>query len=238
MQDDIISALTHEVKEQVVEEYLYQRRLMEEQIRYVKELTEKALQLQDQLYRRFARIYELLVESRFVVQFALVLNLEEPPFFERFGQDPSFRKGLRFIKAVGLTKRGRFRKLVAESYRRLLSWNQQYRDGYDNLKEECHAVNHNLKEFEQNYDLLTIITFLKDMDVEAIQRKHFLGDNFAPQEMATVEETLRFKPVSMETCHLMASPTLPALEKINDELRALADRVYDACRDRLKNLVR
>jgi len=238
MQDDIISALTHEVKEQVVEEYLHERRLIEEQIKYVRELTKKTLHLQDQLYRRFARIYGLLVEPRFAVQFALVLNLEEPPFFQRFGQDTSFRKGLRFIKAGGLTERGRFRKLIAESYRRLLSWNQQYRDGYDNLKEQCDAVNHNLKKFEQNHDLLTIINFLKDMDVETIQRKHFLGDNFTPDEMATVEKTLRFKPVSMEQRNLVPPLILPTLDKISGELRALADRVYDACRQMLKTLVR
>jgi hypothetical protein len=238
MEDDIISALTHEVKEQVIEEYLYERRLIDEQTRYVGELIEQTLRLQDQLYRRFARIYELLVESRFVKEFARVLNLEEPPFFQRFAQDRGFRKGLRFIKAVGLTQRGRFRRLIAESYRRLLSWNQQYRDGYDNLKEECDAVNHNLKRFEQNYDLLTIINFFKDMDVEAIQRKHFLGDNFTPEEIASVEKTLRFKPVSTQQCDLMPPLVLPALDTISGELRALADRAYDACREKLKTIVR
>lgn len=238
MEDDIISALTHEVKEQVVREYLYERRLIEEQIKYVRELTEKTLHMQDQLYRRFARIYELLIESRFAVDFAVLLDMEEPPFFERFRKDPGFRKGLRFIKAVGLTERGRFRRLIAESYRRLLSWNQQYTDSYDNLKEECGAVNHNLKKFEQNHDLLTIINFLKDMDVETVQRKHFLGDNFTPEEMATVEKTLRFKPVSTQQGNLASPLMLPALDKISGELRALADRVYDACRQMLKTLVR
>jgi hypothetical protein len=238
MQDDIISALTLEVKEQVIEDYLHERRLMEEQIKYARELGEKTRHLQDKLYKRFARIYELLVEPQFAVQFSLLVKLDKPPFFVRYGQDPHFRKGLRLIKAVGLTQRGRYRRLIAESYRRLYSWNTQYKDGYDDLREECRAVNYNLKKFEQNYDLLTIINFLKDMDVEGIQRKHFLGDNFTPEEMATVEQTLRFKPVSVKTSHLATPPMLPALDDIANELSALADRVYDSCRLVLKTLVR
>lgn len=238
MEDDFIAAIAHEVKEDLIEDYLHQRRLMEEQFRYVKELTEETRQLQDQLYKRFARIYELLVESRFVMEFVHFLGLSEPPFFQRYGEQTSFRKGLAFIKALGLTGRSRFRRLVVESYRRLLCWNDQYRDGYETLKEQCDAVNYNLKKFEQNYDLLTIINFLKDMDVEALQRKHFLGDNFTPDEMTTVEKTLRFRPVSVQQGNLIPPVTLPPLDTINSELRTLADRVYGACRDKLKVLVR
>jgi hypothetical protein len=238
MEDDIISALTHEVKEDVIERYLFERRLMEEQITYVKELADLALLLQDQLYRRFARIYELLVEPRFAEDFARLLKLKEPPFFSRFGKDPGFRKGLQLIKAAGLTQRGRYKRLIVESYRRLLSWNKQYSDAYDNLREECGAVNHNLKKFERNHDLLTIINFLKDMDVETLQRKHFLGDNFTPEEMATVENTLRFKPVRVDQYNLIPPPVLPAPEKIKDQLGTLTNRAYDASRQEMKALIR
>jgi hypothetical protein len=119
-----------------------------------------------------------------------------------------------------------------------LSWNEQYTDGYENLKVQCDAVNYNLKKFEQNYDLLTIINFLKDMDVETLQRKHFLGDNFTPEEMTTVEKSLRFKSVSVQHGNLIPPVTLPPLNTISSELRALADQVYAACREKLKVLVR
>jgi hypothetical protein len=35
MEDDIVAALTHEVKEEIIEKYFYERRLIEEQIKYV-----------------------------------------------------------------------------------------------------------------------------------------------------------------------------------------------------------
>ena len=41
MQDDIIAALTQEVKEEVVENYFHARRLIEEQINYVNELAKQ-----------------------------------------------------------------------------------------------------------------------------------------------------------------------------------------------------
>jgi hypothetical protein len=238
MEDDFIAAITQEVKEDLIQEYLHERRLMEEQIRHVKGLTEETRELQDQLYKRFARIYELLVESRFVMEFTRLLGLSEPPFFQKFGEHTSFRKGLGFIKALGLTGRGRFRRLVAESYRRLLSWNDQYEDSYQNLRRQTDAVNYNLEKFKRNYDLLTIINFLKDMDVETLQRKHFLGDNFTPEEMASVEKSLQFKSISIRQENLILPVALPPYGAISSELRALADQVYSACREKLKVLVR
>ena len=238
MENDIVAALTHEVKEEVIENYLYERRLIEEQIKYVNELADHAAQLEEKLYRRFARIYEYLSEPEFVNQFVRLIGMKEALFEARFRKDPNFRKGLRFIKVHGLTYRAKFRKLVVESYNRLLNWNSDYKKAYENLKEESKAVNKNLKKFEQNYDLLTILNFLKTMDVEEIERKHFLGDGFTPGEMASVEATMRFKPIRMEQFKLIPTPDLPELNTIQKQLSALADHLYDQGSDRMKAFIR
>jgi hypothetical protein len=182
MQDDFISALTLEVKEEVIQNYLYERRLIEEQIHYAEELAEHAAQLQEMLSGRFARMYDLLFETGFINEFVNILGLKEPPFNDRIGKDSKCRKDVRFIKVHGLTNRARFRKLVLEAYRRLVTWNDKYKDAYENLKEECKAVNTNLTKFEKNHDLLTIINFLKSMDAGEIVKKHFMGENFTPEE--------------------------------------------------------
>ena len=238
MENDIVAALTHEVKEEVIENYLYERRLIEEQIKYVNELADHAAQLEEKLYRRFARIYEYLSEPEFVNQFVQLIGMKEALFEARFRKDPNFRKGLRFIKVHGLTYRAKFRKLIVESYNRLLNWNSDYKKAYENLKEESKAVNKNLKKFEQNYDLLTILNFLKTMDVEEIERKHFLGDGFTPGEMASVEATMRFKPIRMEQFKLIPAPDLPELNTIQKQLSALADHLYDQGSDRMKAFIR
>ena len=238
MQDDIAAALTQEVRQEVIENYLYERRLIEGQINYVKELAEHTAQLQEKLYRRFARVYDLLPEARFLNEFMGLVEVEEAPFIDRFGEAPEYRKGVRFIKVHGLTDRGRFKKLLLESYRRLLVWNDQYKEAYEDLEQECKAVNDNLKKFENDYDLLTILNFLKDLDVEGIERKHFLGDNFTPEEMGSIETSLRFKPIRMEQFKLILPPSLPELNAIRRQLNALADAIYGQCGDRVEMLIK
>jgi hypothetical protein len=238
MKDDIISALTQEVKQEVVENYLYERRLMEEQIAYVKELAEETRQLQDTAYRRFARIYELLGEEEFVDQFVQVLGLNSVPFETRFQEDPDFRKGLKFIKVWGLTHKAKFKRLLSEAYRRLFRWNAVYAEGYENFEAECRAANHNLKRFQEGFDLLTILNFLKDMDVDFIEKKHWLSDNFTPEEMTAVEKSLTFKAIRIERFDLVPPPNLPEPKGIQGELDDLADCVFGECAVRIKSYVR
>lgn len=238
MQDDFISALTLEVKAEVIQNYLYERRLVEEQIHYAEELAEHAAQLQEMLFGRFARVYDLLFETGFINEFANILGLKEPPFNDRIGKDSKCRKDLRFIKVHGLTDRARFRKVILEAYQRLVTWNNKYKDAYENLKEECKAVNTNLVKFEKNYDLLTIINFLKSMDTKEIVKKHFMGENFTPEELGEVEKSLHFKPVQIKQFNLIPPPQLPDPDAVQEKLGALANTVYAKYSNKAKELIK
>ncbi|MBW1741038.1 MAG: hypothetical protein JRJ42_07890 [Deltaproteobacteria bacterium] len=238
MQDDIVVALTQEVKEEVIQNYLYERRLIEEQINYVNELAEHTAHLEEKLYRRFARMYELLIEPEFVSQFVQLVGIREALFEQRFQNGSDYRNGLCFIKVRGLTSRAKFKKLLCKSYQRLFAWNKAYKEAYDNLEQESKAVNHNLKKFEMDYDLLTILKFLQDMDIEYLERKHFLGDNFTPEEIGAIEATLCLKPIRIEHFKLILPPDLPEPNAIQRQLGALASCVYGQCQDRIKKLMK
>ena len=238
MQDDIIGALTQEVKEEVIGRYLYDRRLIEEQVDYVNELAEHAAQLEEKLYRRFARMYEYMLEPEIIHQLVQLIGMKEAIFETRFRKDPHFRKGLRFIKVRGVTHRTKFKKLFCESYSRLFVWNKAYKDAHENLEQESRAVNQNLNKFERDHDLLTILSFLKDMDVEGLERKHFLGDNFTPEEMRSIETTMRLRPIRMEQFKLLVPPDLPEPKAIQRQLSALADHVYNRCTERVQAIMR
>ncbi|MDL1967880.1 MAG: hypothetical protein LWW97_04865 [Deltaproteobacteria bacterium] len=238
MSDDLISAMTQEVKEEVINNYLYERRLIEEQITYVKELADHAAQLQEMLFKRFARMYDLLLKPEFINEFVFLLGLKEIPFNDRIADDLEYHKDVLFIKVRGLTDRSKFKKLLLEAYIRLCNWNNKYLEAYRNLIEECKAVNHNLKKFEDNHDLLTILNFLKGMDHEAITKKHFMGDNFAPEEIASIEQTMRFKPVSIKQFNLIPAPSLPELTDVRNQIASLANSVYDQCSNNIKTLIR
>lgn len=238
MQDDLISAMTQEVKEEVINNYLYERRLIEQQISYVKEIADHAAQLQEMLFKRFARMYDLLLNPEFINKFMLLLGLKEAPFKDRIADQPEYRKDVLFIKVRGLTDRSKFKKLLLEAYRRLCKWNNKYLEAYRNLIEECEAVNHNLKKFEDNHDLLTILNFLKGMNLEEITKKHFMGDNFAPEEIASIEKTLRFKRVGIKQFNLIPPPSLPELADVRNQIASLANSVYDQYSDNMKTLIR
>jgi hypothetical protein len=236
--DDIVSALTREVKEEVIENYLYERRLIEAQINYVNELAEHAAELEEKLYRRFARIYEYLLNSELINHFVRLIGMKEALFEARFRKDPNFRKGLRFIKVRGITRRTKFKKLLWESYCRLFDWNKAYKEGYENLEQESKASNQNLKKFEADYDLIVILNFLKGIDVEQIQKRHWLGDNFSPEEIGSIETTLRLRPIRMEQFELLPPPDLPEPKTIEKQLGALADRVYAKSADRIRTVMK
>jgi hypothetical protein len=237
MEDDIVAALTHEVKEEIIENYFYERRLIEEQIKYVKELAVKVTELQKNLYKRFARIYVLLQESQYVEAFIKLIGLTKTPFEKRFKRKENYQRGIRFIPVRSFTDRGRFKKLLSESYRRLVSWNAVYLDAYHEFEEECDAVNQNLKDFETNHDLLTILSYLKNIDIEGVEKKHYLGDNFSPEEVGSIEKRLQFKPVRIETFDLISPPELPRFETIQSDLGALADCIYGECSLQTKKLL-
>ncbi|MDO9566110.1 MAG: hypothetical protein Q7J15_05155 [Candidatus Desulfaltia sp.] len=238
MQDDFISALTREVKEEVIQNYLYERRLIEEQILYAEELAKHATQLQEMLCCRFARMYDLLFEAGFINEFINILGLKEPPFNDRIDKDSKYRKDLRSIKVRGFTDKARFKKLTLEAYQRLVTWNNKYKEAHENLKEECNAVNTTLAKFEKNHDLLTIINFLKSMDVGDIVKKHFMGENFTPEELGAVEKSLHFKPVQIKRFNLIQPPQLPDPDAVQKELGALANDVYAKFSDKTKALIK
>ena len=238
MQDDFIAALTHEVKEEVIQNYLYERRLIEEQINYLNKLADNIVQLQERLYGHFARTYDLLCETEFINEFISLTGLKEAPCKEKTGTESKYKKELRLIKVHGLTGRSRFKKLLMESYRRLYTWNDKYRKDYENLEDECNAVNYNIKKFEGNHDLLTILNFLKSMDVDEIGKKHFMGDNFTPEEIGAVEKSLHFAPVRLEKFKLIPPPNLPKPKAVHDQLTSLANSIYDHDKDRLNNVVK
>lgn len=239
MRDDFIAALTLEVKEEVIQNYLYERRLIEEQISYLNELADHTVQLQEMLYGRFARMYDLLFcETEFINEFTRLLRLKETPFKDRMGTESKCKKELRCIKVHGLTDRSKCKKYLMESYRRLCTWSDKYREEYENLRNECNAVNHNIKKFEANHDLLTVLNFLKGMDVDGIEKKHFMGDNFTPEEIGAVEKSLHFKPVRLEKFKIIPPPNLPKPEAVHDQLTSLANSIYDYDRDRLSDVIK
>jgi hypothetical protein len=125
-----------------------------------------------------------------------------------------------------------------EEYHTLYQSAEKYRSAWENLREECKAVNYNIVKFAKNYDLMVIINFLKSMDPELVMKKYFLGSNFTPDEIGTVGEGLAFKKISFEHFQLTEPPEILHPEMVRKPLVALAGDIYTTYTDRIKTLLR
>ena len=154
-----------------------------------------------------------------------LLNVPQPSFWSNCSEKKLSRR-IQFIRVRALTNRAKFRKLVVESYNRLYQWMERYRKTYEELSAQCRAVNSNIKHFNQNFDLLTILSFLKSLDTSTIERKQFLGGNFSAEELTSVDQKLYIGPIRFEDLQVPAPLILPKLDSVESSLTELANEVY------------
>jgi hypothetical protein len=237
MPDDFITSLTYEVKEEILERYFYERRLIELQIPPIYELAQQVQKLERKLMLRLARLYELMIDDHYATQFINMIGIKCFPF-KKWDNHRALTYKIPAIKLRGLTSKGKFKKLLLEEYHILCGSAEKYRSAYENLREECKAVNYNMEEFAKNYDLMVIINFLKAMDPELVMKKYFLGSNFTPEEIGTVGEGLAFKQICFEHFQLTEPPELPHPAMVRKPLVALAGNIYSTHTDRIKTLLR
>jgi hypothetical protein len=237
MEDDLISSLTRQVKEDVLENYLTERRLIELQIEDVQERAGQVQELAADTAKRVARLALLAIRAEMHQDLIKLLKIPEPSFWsEQLAEKRS--KGVRFIRVTALTTKTRFKKLFLESYRRLYQWMGKYEKAYGELKAECQAANTNIKAFQNNFDLLTIINFLKGLDTAGIEKKHFLGENFTAQEMASVDQKLYIHSISFEKLDVPVPLSLPTPEVAEHSLSEFSSAVYEKYESQARNLIR
>ena len=225
MEDDLITALTRQVKDEVVENYVRERRIVELQIEHVAKLAEEVRAGARAAGMRLSRLGFLMMHPDMQQQLQCVLGIPESSYWAGC-MEGKFPRSVRFIRARGLTGRVRFRKLVIESYARLCLWMSRYKKGFEELTAECAAVNLNIATFQRNFDLLAILSFLRNLDVQSIERKQILGGNFTAKEMASLDTTLFIRPLSIESMNVPAPLDLPAPAQIEPQIAALADALF------------
>lgn len=237
MEDDLISCLTRQVKEDVIENYLTERRLLELQIEELDSLAQQAWTLADETGRRFTRLGFLMVDSACLEQLTKLLRIQPRSFWDECLHKP-FAGGVRFIQVIALTNRAKFRKLVVEAHRRLVHWSRQYQQAVDKLNTECQAINHNIREFQNRFDLLAILNFLKSLDVCTLEQKHFLGENFTAQELSSVEQELHIATLSLDRFDLPPPPNLASGPHTEETIGHLATAIYKRHAANVKRFLR
>jgi len=236
VEDDLISCLTRQVKEEVLENYLTQRRVIEIQMEDLEAQADQVRALAREAGKRITRLGYLMVHPEQVSRLVQLLKIPSPSFWHECLEKP-FSRGVRFIKVSAFTSKSKYRKLVLESYRRLLKWMADYKDAVDDFELECRALNLNIQGFQNNFDLLTILNFLKNLDVCALEQKHFLGGNFSAEEIMSVEKKLYIHPIDPKAFQLPEPLDLPSFSLVSDDLEKLAEDVFRRYQTQVKKLL-
>jgi hypothetical protein len=225
MDEDLIAGLTHEVKAEVIENYLTERRILEIQIESLREQAKSVQEHAQESGLRLTRLGYLMIHPDMLERLKTLLGNPTHTFWIHH-LEKSFARGVRFIRVRAFRDKVKFKKLVLEAYHRLHDWMGKYLKAYQELETECQAVNHNIASFHKNFDLLGMLSFLRGLDTSAVERKHFMGENFTPEEMASVDQKLYIPPIDFKKLEIPAPLILPKEEDIEEKLGQLAGEIY------------
>lgn len=234
MEDDLIASLTRQVKEEVIENYVRERRLVDLQLDDIREQSREARLRAEVTAWRLTRLSHLMIDDEMRRKLAGLLDMPERSFWATYLYRKLSRR-LPILRVSGLTHKSKFRKLVLESYRRFHLWMEKYRVVYDQLAGDVRAVNVNIDVFQKNFDLLSILAFLRNLDMQAIEMQKVLGQNFTPLEMASLDQKLYVKPLDFEKLNVPAPLTLPERDAMATAISNLAAEVYEKHTVQVKN---
>lgn len=225
MHEDLITSLTRQVKEEVIENYLTERRLVGLQLEEFEQKTAETLLRAERTGKRLSRMAFLVVHPEMQAKLSSLLHILPDSFWDEC-MKREFARGVRFIRVMALTDKSKYRKLLVEAYCRLYQWMEKYRKAYEELLSECKAVNLNISAFQKNFDVLTLLAFLRNLDTMELERKHFLGENFTADELSSLDQKLYIKQINFEGLNVPAPLDLPKMERLEPALADLAAEVY------------
>jgi hypothetical protein len=236
MHEDLITGLTRQVKEEVIENYLTERHLVGLQLEEFEQKTAETLLRAEKTGKRLSRMAFLVVHPEMQTKLSSLLHIQPDSFWGEC-MKKEFARGVRIIRVKALTDKSKYRKLLVEAYCRLCQWMEKYRKAYEELLSECRAVNLNINAFQKNFDVLALLAFLRNLDTMELERKHFLGDNFTADELSSIDQKLYIKQINFESLQMPAPLDLPKAERIEPALADLAAEVYRRHQQNIKGLM-
>jgi len=236
MKYDFFAALSDEIRDEALERFITERRILELQIEDLGEQARRVRGLGVEVGRHVGCLAYWLVNSEMRESLLRLLGISDLSPWKQYVEGAA-DYGSRFILVGGWRARTKLRRILIELYRRVCQGMARYRAAYEHLSTECEAVNFNISKFQDNSELFAVLSFVKALDTSTAEKSRFLGGNFTPQELSSVENSLCFHPV--ELCGLGVFPPLRLAEPehVERDLRNLADEVYSRCPNEIRHLI-
>ena len=236
MEDDLVSSLTYQVKEEVIQNYILERRLIELQVEHVQKQAARTRLRARVTGKRLNRLALLMIRPEMLERLGEFLRLSDGCFWKAC-LEQGFSRNVRLIQVRALTRKRKFRKLVFESYARFYERMKLYRAHYEDLCRECAGVNRNIETFGRNFDLLAILNFLRNLDMRGMERRKILGENFTAKEVAALDTNLYIGPISLERFDVPIPLDVPDISRIQGKLSKISDEIYRKYEDDVRKIL-
>ncbi|MDW7772894.1 MAG: hypothetical protein SCH71_08395 [Desulfobulbaceae bacterium] len=228
MQDDINKILTLEVKKEMADRYFGFRKLIEEDIQdYDDQVLASHARLEQKIGFDLVRLYILLKDERLIHEFFQLAGLNQLIFYDIYMTESRNIRNRVFAgqKIRGLTRAGRFKNMVFDTYRTLSDDIDDYRKNIMKLAEERETIAEEIKLFYKKHDLGTMMDFLRGLDGVTYTSGSMSG-GLIPKTGENLEQKMRVKPPPPVDELLPEIPPIAPLSKIKNKLKKIIDRAY------------
>ena len=230
MDDDINKYLSFEVKKEMADRYFSFRKLIEEDIQdYDDQVLSSFMRLEQKIGYDLVRLYILLKDETLIHDFFQLTGLQQMIFYDPyFSESATIRKRVFAGQKIrGLTKAGRFKNMIFDTYETLTEDINEYRDSVMKLSEERETIVEEIRLFYKKHDLGTMMDFLRSLDGYHSYKSGSMEGGITPQTGASLEDKMRVKPPPPVDELLPIIPPVTPLNKIKGPLKKIIERAYD-----------
>lgn len=227
MKPTIEDYLAYEVKKELADRYFGFRKMIEEdKLGLSKKVREQSFSLEQKICFDLVRIYILLKEDDLIHEFLKLAGLEEKLFFDAYvSESPTIRRRVfESVKIRGLTRAGRFKNLVLDSYEMLVRHVEEYREKMGELTEDHEIINQEIKLFYQKNDLSNIMSFLRNMEGDS--GNGGMAGGLVVGVSDGLADKMQVKPLEPIAQLFPIIPPLVPLPDIQKEMKQLVERAY------------
>ncbi len=231
MEDDFLTALTYAIKEEIVDNYFYARRVIEDEKAQVEEAVEAQKELAEKVRRALAKLVGLLVDADSIALFWRELGLDRPAAADRSELEAADRA------TSGWRWRKRYRRLVRQAALELAQAAEAHQAALEDLGRLADEVNEDIDHFHANFDFLLLKSVLSQMDPDLLEKKHFLGCSLDGEGCLDLERALRFSKSKVFLDRLRVVPAMPSPERVERAAEAAASLALKRHPERVRRLL-
>ena len=227
MQPKIDDVLSYEIRKEIADRYFGFRKLIEEDTLDMNEkIRQHSVILEKRICFELVRIYSMLKDEELINEFIDLTGWKEKLYYDPYLTESfTIRKRVfQGIKIRGLTRAGRFKNLLADSYDRLVIHVDQYRQKLQELIESRELIDEEIKLFYRQCDIGNIMCFLRNLDANCATDS--MGDGAEAGLNDAYAKKMRVKPPLPIEQQLPIIPPLIARPRISKELKILIDKAY------------